>query len=234
MKNKIISITIYIISIVLICLYLYIDFFNVIKNPIIKLILLLIICILTYFGGLFLIKYNKKYKYTINKINILIWFILYVIFLLRITLFDSFFNRRNILFIGNNKIIFRDYMNYVINLIPFRVIVSFIIDFINKAVSFDKFIYNLLGNFIAFTPFAFFLPKIFKKVNNTKTFIIAMLIIVSIIELTQFITLTGTFDIDDYILNISGAYLMFKLLNKDKIKNHLNIYINYDNINNAC
>ena len=234
MKNKIISITIYIISIVLICLYLYIDFFNVIKNPIIKLILLLIICILTYFGGLFLIKYNKKYKYTINKINILIWFILYVIFLLRITLFDSFFNRRNILFIGNNKIIFRDYMNYVINLIPFRVIVSFIIDFINKAVSFDKFIYNLLGNFIAFTPFAFFLPKLFKKVNNTKTFIIAMLIIVSIIELTQFITLTGTFDIDDYILNISGAYLMFKLLNKDKIKNHLNIYINYDNINNAC
>ncbi len=234
MKNKIISITIYIISIVLICLYLYIDFFNVIKNPIIKLILLLIICILTYFGGLFLIKYNKKYKYTINKINILIWFILYVIFLLRITLFDSFFNRRNILFIGNNKIIFRDYMNYVINLIPFRVIVSFIIDFINKAVSFDKFIYNLLGNFIAFTPFAFFLPKIFKKVNNTKIFIITMFIIVSIIELTQFITLPGTFDIDDYILNISGAYLMFKLLNKDKIKNHLNIYINYDNINNAC
>ena len=234
MKNKIISITIYIISIVLICLYLYIDFFNVIKNPIIKLILLLIICILTYFGGLFLIKYNKKYKYTINKINILIWFILYVIFLLRITLFDSFFNRRNILFIGNSKIIFRDYMNYVINLIPFRVIVSFIIDFINKAVSFDKFIYNLLGNFIAFTPFAFFLPKLFKKVNNTKTFIIAMLIIVSIIELTQFITLTGTFDIDDYILNISGAYLMFKLLNKDKIKKYLNIYINYDNINNAC
>ena len=234
MKNKIISIIIYIVSFILICLYLYIDFFNVIKNPIIKLILLLIICILTYFGGLFLIKYNKKYKYTINKINILIWFILYVIFLLRITLFDSFFNRRNILFIGNNKIIFRDYMNYVINLIPFRVIVSFIIDFINKAVSFDKFIYNLLGNFIAFTPFAFFLPKLFKKVNNTKTFIIAMLIIVSIIELTQFITLTGTFDIDDYILNISGAYLMFKLLNKDKIKNHLNIYINYDNINNAC
>lgn len=234
MKNKIISITIYIISIVLICLYLYIDFFNVVNNPIIKLILLLIICILTYFGGLFLIKYNKKYKYTINKINILIWFILYVIFLLRITLFDSFFNRRNILFIGNNKIIFRDYMNYVINLIPFRVIVSFIIDFINKAVSFDKFIYNLLGNFIAFTPFAFFLPKLFKKVNNTKIFIITMFIIVSIIELTQFITLTGTFDIDDYILNISGAYLMFKLLNKDKIKKYLNIYINYDNINNAC
>ena len=181
MKNKIISITIYIISIVLICLYLYIDFFNVIKNPIIKLILLLIICILTYFGGLFLIKYNKKYKYTINKINILIWFILYVIFLLRITLFDSFFNRRNILFIGNNKIIFRDYMNYVINLIPFRVIVSFIIDFINKAVSFDKFIYNLLGNFIAFTPFAFFLLNIFKMLNIINIFLIFMFIIVYII-----------------------------------------------------
>ncbi len=217
MKNKIISIIIYIVSFILICLYLYIDFFNIITNPLIKLIILFIICIIAYFGGLFLIKFNKMYKYTIIKINIVIWFILYVIFLLRITLFDSFFNRRNILFIGNNKIVFRDYMNYVINLIPFKVIINFIIDFINKAVSLDKFTYNLLGNFIAFAPFAFFLPKLFKKLDNTKTFIITMFIIVSIIELTQFITLTGTFDIDDYILNISGAYLMFKLLKKDKI-----------------
>ena len=217
MKNKIISIIIYIVSFILICLYLYIDFFNIIKNPIIKLFILFVICFLTYFGGYFLTKYNKRYKYLSYKLCIIIWFILYLIFLLRITLFDSFFNRRNILFIGNNKIVFRDYMNYVINLIPFKVIINFIIDFINKAVSLDKFIYNLLGNFIAFAPFAFFLPKLFKKLDNTKTFIITMFIIVSIIELTQFITLTDTFDIDDYILNISGAYLMFKLLKKDKI-----------------
>ncbi len=227
MKNKIISIIIYIVSFILICLYLYIDFFNIITNPLIKLIILFIICIITYFGGLFLIKYNKKYKYTIIIINIVIWFILYVIFLLRITLFDSFFNRRNILFIGNNKIVFRDYMNYVINLIPFKVIINFIIDFINKAVSLDKFTYNLLGNFIAFAPFAFFLPKLFKKLDNTKTFIITMFIIVSIIELTQFITLTGTFDIDDYILNISGAYLMYKILKKDKVNKIINTIIDF-------
>ena len=234
MKNKILFILFYSFSIITFILYLYIDYVLIIVNPLVKLFILFIICILTYFGGHFLIKYNKKYKYISYKLNLIIWFILYVIFLLRITLFDSFFNRRNILFIGSNRIIFRDYMNYVINLIPFRVIISFIIDFINKAVSFDKFIYNLLGNFIAFTPFAFFLPRLFKKMSNTKTFIITMFVIVSIIEIIQFITLTGTFDIDDYILNISGAYVMFKLLKKDKVKKYLNIYINYDNINNAC
>ena len=44
-----------------------------------------------------------------------------------------------------------------------------------------------------------------------------MFIIVSIIEITQFITLSGTFDIDDYILNISGAYFMFNILKMKKI-----------------
>jgi len=218
MKNKLLSILFYTLSIITLILYIYIDFFSVIIiNPLIKLFILFIICFLTYFGGLFLTKYNIKYKYIIYKTNLIIWFILYLIFLLRITLFDIFFNRRGFLCIRYNRIIFRDYINYVINLIPFKVIIEFIIDFINKKVSSGIFISNLLGNFIAFMPFAFFLPRLFKKENNTKIFLITMFILVSIIEITQFITLSGTFDIDDYILNVGGSYLMFKFLKKDKI-----------------
>ena len=70
---------------------------------------------------------------------------------------------------------------------------------------------------LACMPFAFFLPRLFRKENKIKTFLITMFIIVSIIEITQFITLSGTFDIDDYILNISGAYLMFNILKMKKI-----------------
>ena len=200
-------------------MYIYIEFSNDYNyNPLIKILLLIIICILTYLSSQILIKHNKKYKCFINKINLIIWFVLYIIFLLKITLLDSYLFRRGVLIVDWNKIIIRDYLNFVINLIPFRVITEFFTDLINMEISFDKFVYNIFGNIIAFMPFAFFLPILFKKENNVKIFIITMIIIVSLIEMTQFITLSGTFDIDDYILNVGGAYLMFCFLKKEKIR----------------
>ena len=49
-----------------------------------------------YFGGLVLTKYiDKKYKNKVLKINIGIWFILYIILLSTLTLFDDYFFRGN-------------------------------------------------------------------------------------------------------------------------------------------
>ncbi len=227
MKNKLISTLLYLLSILSIILYLYIIFnYKIHNNPFIKLILLFIIVILTYFGGYFLIKYNKKYKYISSKVNLVIWFVLYVILIITFTLLDSYFLRRGSIIISWNKILFLDYINYVMNLIPFKMILEFIIGFIKGKVSFKIFCYNIFGNLFAFMPFAFFLPKLFKKEDNTKVFLITIFIIVSIIEIIQFVTLSGTFDIDDYILNIGGAYIMFKILKYIGVNKSVNIYIN--------
>lgn len=223
MKNKIISFILYTASLICIILYFYIDFFSKINHtPMSRLIILILSCILMHLGARFLIKYNKKYNYILNKVNLIIWLILYLILLLNFTLFDSHFFRNGFMFVKWNKIILYDYFYNVINLIPFKIITEFIIGFIRGKISLSLFMDNIFGNFIAFMPFSFFLPKLFKKENNIKIFIITMIIIVSIIELTQFLTLSGTFDVDDYILNISGSYLMYRILRNKKIDKLIN------------
>ena len=227
MKNKVIFILLYLISLILTSIYIYIEFFYDIFNPIIKISILLIISVLTYLAGLFLVKYNRMYRNTIYKVNLLIWFILYLILIINLTFLDSYFSRRGFIIVNWNKIIIRDYFNYVINLIPFKVIIELTIGFINREISLKLFLINIFGNFFIFMPLSFFLPRLFKKENNLKTFIITMFIIISIIEISQFITLSGTFDIDDYILNIGGSYLMYKLLKKEKINNFIEKIMQY-------
>ena len=218
MKNKIISLILYFISFLLILFYLYILFINRISiNPLLILLYVLIICFLTYFGGYFWTLHNKDDKNIIYRLNIIIWFILYVILLLNMTFLNTYFFRNGFIIVKWNKVVLYDYYYNVVNFIPFKMIIKFIVKLINHEMELSMFIRNIFGNFIACMPFAFFLPRLFRKENKIKTFLITMFIIVSIIEITQFITLSGTFDIDDYILNISGAYLMFNILKMKKI-----------------
>ena len=75
-------------------------------------------------------------------------------------------------------------------------------------------------------PFAFFLPLLFKKQNNFKTFLLTMICIVTGIELLQFITMSGSCDIDDVILNVSGSLIMYEILHIKSINELLkNIFL---------
>ena len=227
MKNKVISIILYCLSILLIQLYFYIEFLS--KNtysPIIRILLLLLVVVLTYFGAYFGKKYNNKYKNTFYRLNLIIWFILYVIFLLKITLLDSYYFRNGFLLVKWNKVVLYDYYYNVVNLIPFRMIIKLFIEYFDGDLSLTLLIQNIIGNFVVCMPFAFFLPRLLKKENNLKVFLITMFVIVSVIELTQFLTLSGTFDVDDYLLNISGAIIMFKLLHNNKINNMIEYLLN--------
>ena len=85
---------------------------------------------------------------------------------------------------------------------------------------------NLLGNLVCMMPFALFIPMLFKKINNTKKFLLTILCITLGIELIQFITFSGSCDIDDVILNTLGAFIMYKILNIKDIKNLIkNIFL---------
>ncbi len=227
MKNKVISIILYSLSILLIQLYFYIEFLS--KNtysPIIRILLLLLVVVLTYFGAYFGKKYNNKYKNTFYRLNLIIWFILYVIFLFKITLLDLYYFRNGFLLVKWNKVVLYDYYYNVVNFIPFRMIIKLFSEYFDGDLTLSLLINNTLGNFIICMPFAFFLPRLLKKENNLKVFLITMFVIVSVIELTQFLTLSGTFDVDDYLLNISGAIIMFKLLHNNKINNMIEYLLN--------
>lgn len=65
-----------------------------------------------------------------------------------------------------------------------------------------------------------FVHILFKdKIKNIKQFIVAMIIVLLSVEILQFITLRGTMDIDDIILNIVGAILGYGLMKLKWIKN---------------
>ena len=80
---------------------------------------------------------------------------------------------------------------------------------------------NLLGNIIPFIPFGFLLPIAYKNLTSAiKVFCIGITSIL-LIELFQFFTKLGSFDVDDIILNTIGitcGYLMFLLINYAFIK----------------
>lgn len=74
---------------------------------------------------------------------------------------------------------------------------------------------NLLGNIIPFVPFGFLLPITYKKFNSAIKVLPAGIASILLIEIFQFFTKLGSFDVDDIILNTIGivcGYFMFSLL----------------------
>lgn len=105
------------------------------------------------------------------------------------------------------------------NLIPFKTIYSFIERFMNNKINTSVVLVNLVGNLIAFAPFGFFIPVLFKnRIKNIWSFIIFMIVLVFVVEFTQFIFCIGMGDVDDIILNVLGAVIVYALIKTKPIK----------------
>ena len=76
---------------------------------------------------------------------------------------------------------------------------------------------NLAGNVLLFIPTGWLLPRIWKKQQNFFRFFITCTGAVFLVETIQLFTLLGSFDVDDWILNLIGmtiGYVGFHLLGK--------------------
>lgn len=91
------------------------------------------------------------------------------------------------------------YWNY--NLIPFRAYY----DWFTHGI-WDALIRNLLGNIVAFVPMGFFEMALSKHRKFWKV-VLKCFIIVTCLELFQFITCLGYLDIDDITMNTFGCLL---------------------------
>ena len=211
--NLVSSIIMYVVAI-LILLFYAIASFKIEMVEFFRLILLCTSCLFLYFGGLLLSKYLGNNKPM--KINLYIFFILYLMLLITLTLFDSSW--------GRNGFAIKDFKVYIkqsVNLVPFKTIINYIKEF-NSMYSTRQIMFNLLGNICAFMPMALFLPLLFKKQSKFKNFIITMIIIILGIESLQLITTSGRFDIDDLILNLFGSVIMYLLLNIKSVNDLIN------------
>ncbi len=229
MKNKlnyIVGVISYILATLLSVYYLILEFSIInVTSPIDRIKIVLLVVILMYCGLFFFKKTENKIFDKLSKFNIIFWFILYLIMILNLTLFDKYFGRNylinrmdDILNIEKMKTAFQ----ITANTIPFRTINNFYYAYKNGRMGLEYFLRNIVGNLIAFTPLAFFIPRIISIINKWyKFFIIASLFIIGI-EFCQFLMNSGAFDIDDYILNISGTMIIYILINNKFIKKIIN------------
>ncbi len=137
-----------------------------------------------------------------KKIINIVLFIMYISFLLYLTLFKNFLGRKEGI--------------YAMNLIPFKNIYEITLNFIKGSLSLGFFIRNIFGNLLAFTPIAYFFITLL-NLKDIKKLIFLTSGMIIIIEALQYILGIGVYDVDDLILNLTGTILAFLFL-KNKIK----------------
>ena len=91
-------------------------------------------------------------------------------------------------------------------MVPFKTIVEYITAAIDGTMR-GNAIRNLVGNLFLLFPLGFYLPFFAKKATATKTYLIVVSVFIVVIEVMQLITMSGSLDIDDFILNLTGAFI---------------------------
>jgi len=100
-----------------------------------------------------------------------------------------------------------EYARMHMNLIPFRTIGGYIKAIFDGSMNLNIPLENLFGNLLMFLPMGCYLPFFIRKIDSLKKYLWRMFPIFFSIEIAQFLTKRGSFDIDDLILNLLGAIL---------------------------
>lgn len=166
-----------------------------------------IVFTLLYYLLLFLLIFSfgcLKNDKLIYKKNVILYFVSYVLFLI---VFTMLLGRTGI------GLIDREYFNYYIkkiNLIPFKTIIWYVLSISN----FKLFLYNIVGNLVALIPLSIIILLKDEKNKSIKKQFLFLSISSFMIEFFHLLYSAGSFDIDDYILNVFGPILFILLINK--------------------
>ena len=140
-----------------------------------------------------------------------VFFIIYVIFLLRITFFKQVTLNNLFSAIGASE--------RTISIIPFKSIYDMAV----SNTSIGRIIENVLGNIVLFIPFGMLFPIISNK--KCKGVLYAAIIFSLLIEIAQFLFALGSTDVDDLIFNVLGAYIGYFV--SDKISRLFKSYTHF-------
>lgn len=166
-------------------------------------------CLFLYLGSWLLAKglESEQQKY-LMKHTFRLMFAVYLVLLLTFTLFDPLLGRS----ISLNQWSFSamlEWLRKTTNLIPFRMINIYLKGYEHELITLNQLAMNLVGNFILMMPLAYLAPLLNKRLRKFSKFICFTLFIILGIELAQGIFMIGYFDVDDLMLNLAGALLVF-------------------------
>lgn len=218
-KIGMVTILLYLVSLGIFFFYCKVELDKVLSFGVTERVMLNVIgfvCI--YFGSILWAKsVDKSTSDKIMRITFIIGLTIYLVLLFTITLFDGYLERNGGNIFTVDEIYRKCFLEFKINLIPMKTILHYFKGTVNLSIA----ILNVLGNFCMFMPFAFFLPLISTKVRGWKIFFIAISSVVILIEVLQLVIMCGSLDIDDYILNVSGAFAIYFILKSPFLKNIL-------------
>ena len=105
------------------------------------------------------------------------------------------------------------------NLIPFQTIGNYwkVVTRWEFTPLFRHCVINLGGNIFLFIPIGYFLPRLWPFLRNFFSFLLTCTLAITLVELLQLVTLLGSLDIDDFILNLLGmitGYLIYMIFKK--------------------
>lgn len=114
---------------------------------------------------------------------------------------------------------YADQLRANMNLVPFHTIGNYWQ--VVKRMAFTPLFYhsviNLGGNIFLFVPVGYLLPRLWKCLRKFFPFLLTCVLAITLVELLQLVTLLGSLDIDDLILNLFGmllGYLFFIIFKK--------------------
>lgn len=153
-------------------------------------------------------KFTTKHKLWIHRFLIVL-FMLYIAAMAYLLFFSEQLNRTN--------------GNYEYNLVLLKEIKRGFWCYRNGMKGY--FLLNVVMNVVAFMPFGFLLPLIHSGHRKFSHIVFLGFEMTLFIELVQLLLRVGSFDVDDILLNMTGAilgFLLFKLLSKPEKKGEEN------------
>lgn len=97
-----------------------------------------------------------------------------------------------------------------LNLVPLRTIRQYLHALtLENAYLVRHAVVNLAGNVVMFVPLGFFLPLVAGPCRKFTVLLLWVLMILLCVELVQLLTLLGSCDVDDFILNVPGTAIGF-------------------------
>lgn len=151
-----------------------------------------------------------------------ILFLLYLLALIYVLFLNN--PRRGGLFLMEIKPFSKEHFEMFLNLVPFRTEIDYFKQLSEHSINTEIVVMNIGVNLILFLPMGMALPVLFdNKINKLWKVIIIVAVIVIICEVIQFLTLRGSADVDDVILNTAGAVLGYGLLKISYIRKILKL-----------
>ncbi len=180
-------------------------------RPVYQLALAAVAASLAVLGGMFLIKSEAFPKEKIKKATVTALFAIYLLLLLNFTIFDGYFGRD-----ASEKTV-TEFFAERGNLVPLATLVRQTRALADGRYDLDFYVVNIVGNIAAFAPLAVFLPALFEKCRRFLPFFLVTSAAIIAVESAQLFLRVGSYDVDDYMLNIAGAVALFFILKTKRL-----------------